>query len=140
MCTLMYHSPAVNCCAEKGPDGKPRDPFQFTQYLPMVDETGEVFTFSTSSRGGISALAALARQYARSRVAHPDAFPVIELQVDGYTHQSYGRIKVPKFLVVGWEDKATFFKAVGIEGPPAEQGEFGSESARNERLHSFLRR
>jgi hypothetical protein len=115
---------------EKDAKGEPRDPWQLTQYLPMVDETQETFTFSTSSRGGIGAIAGLARHYARGRAAHPDAFPVVELQVDAYQHSNsaYGRIKVPKFMVVGWESKSTFFKTAGMESPGAE-GDFGAEVA-----------
>jgi hypothetical protein len=111
---------------EKDPTGAPRDPWAMTQYLPMVDETGELFTLSTSSRGGIGALAALARQYARGRAAHPDAFPVIELQIDTYTHSNpaFGRIKVPKFVCVGWEAKSTFFKAAGLDTPTTSEGDF----------------
>jgi hypothetical protein len=113
---------------EKDASGAPRDPWQLTQYLPLVDETGELFTFSTSSRGGIGAVATLARNYARGRATHPDAFPVIELQVDAYQHSNsaYGRIKVPKFVCVGWESKATFFKAAGMESPATEQDDFDS--------------
>src|SRR6516165_2607157 len=29
--------------------GKPKDPWQFTNYLPMMNEAGELFTFTTSS-------------------------------------------------------------------------------------------
>jgi hypothetical protein len=115
---------------EKDAKGEPRDPWQLTQYLPMVDETQETFTFSTSSRGGIGAIATLARQYARGRAAHPNDFPVVELRVDAYQHSNsaYGRIKVPELTVVGWEPKSTFFKAAAIESPAAE-GDFGAETA-----------
>ena len=34
---------------EKDDKGQIRDPWQLTQYLPAVDETGEVFTFSTTT-------------------------------------------------------------------------------------------
>jgi hypothetical protein len=123
---------------EKGPDGKARDPFQFSQYLPLCDEAGEVFTFSTSARGGISALAALARQCARGRAAHPDKFPVIELQVDSYQHSTFGKIKTPKFVVVGWESKSTFFKAAGLDSPNSGQGgDFGAETADEEMSDSI---
>jgi hypothetical protein len=117
---------------ENGPDGKPRDPFQFTQYLPMIDEAGEVFTFSTSARGGVGALAALARQYARGRAAHRDAFPVIELRSDSYPHAVYGRVKFPVFKIIGWESKSTFWKAAGMEAPIAEQSDFGHSEPANE--------
>jgi hypothetical protein len=104
--------------------GKPRDPWQLTQYLPMMAEDQELFTLTTSSRGGIGALATLARAYARRRVAHPGQFPVIELGVDAYQHSNstYGRIKVPTLKVIGWEPKATFLKAAGMDGPePIDQ-------------------
>jgi hypothetical protein len=116
---------------EKDAAGAPRDPWQLTQYLPMVAEDGEIFTFSTSSRGGIGAIAVLARMYARGRKSNPDKFPVIELQVDAYQHSNsaFGRIKVPKFVAVGWENKGTFFKAAGLEMTDTEEGNFGAEPA-----------
>jgi hypothetical protein len=88
----------------------------------MIDESGDLFTFSTSARGGIGAIATLARDYARGRAPHPGAFPVVELQVDAYQHSNsaYGRIKVPVFKCVGWEAKATFLKAAGMETPAAD--------------------
>jgi bifunctional DNA primase/polymerase-like protein len=36
--------------------GEKRDPWQFTNYLPLLAESGELFTFTTSSRGGIGAI------------------------------------------------------------------------------------
>jgi hypothetical protein len=59
--------------------GKPRDPWQFTNYLPLMNEKGELFTFTTSSRGGLGAIADLSRRYARHRKRHPNVFPVIAL-------------------------------------------------------------
>ena len=107
---------------ERDATGAPRDPWQLTQYVPMIDESGDLFTFSTSARGGIGAIATLARDYARGRAPHPGAFPVVELQVDAYQHSNsaYGRIKVPVFKCVGWEAKATFLKAAGMETPAAD--------------------
>ena len=97
--------------------GQLRDPWCLTHYLPMVDEAQEIFTFSTTSRGGTGALADLARYYAKQFRAHPNEFPVIELQVGAYQHQNphFGRIKVPDFKRVGWEPKNTFWKAVGAD-------------------------
>jgi len=40
--------------------GVPRDPWQFTNYLPLLDEQGGIFTFATSSRGGLTAIGDLA--------------------------------------------------------------------------------
>src|SRR6266516_2505880 len=65
---------------EAGPDGKPRDPWQSTRFVYLVDpETAEAFTFSTSSWGGRSAVVDLADQIARMRFAHPNAVPIVEL-------------------------------------------------------------
>jgi hypothetical protein len=119
---------------EKDASGAPRDPWQLTQYLPAVDESGELFTFSTSSRGGIGAIATLARAYARGRAAHPDAFPVVELGVDAYQHSNsaYGRIRVPTLKLVGWESKGTFFTAAGIDAPGPKGDDFGAEATADE--------
>jgi hypothetical protein len=103
---------------ENDSQGKPRDPWALTQYVPMVDETGEIFTFCTTSRGGINALADLARHYGCSRHTHPNDFPVAELQCETYQHSSpqFGRIKVPAFKTVGWAPKADFWRTIGVEG------------------------
>jgi hypothetical protein len=61
--------------------GNRRDPWQFTNYLPMMDDQGELYTFTTSSRGGLGAIAHVARRYAQHRRRHPDVFPKITLRV-----------------------------------------------------------
>jgi hypothetical protein len=83
---------------------QPRDPWQWTNYVPMLDEQHELYTFTTSSRGGASALGSLLRQYSRHRRLHPNEYPVIELGVGSYQHakKEYGRVKYPEFKVVGW--------------------------------------
>ena len=55
---------------------EPRDPWQFTNYLPMMDENGVLYTFTTSSAGGratvsdwhdaMGATAGTTRMYIRS--------------------------------------------------------------------------
>jgi hypothetical protein len=106
--------------------GKPRDPWALTQYVPAIDESGDLFTFCTTSRGGINALADLSRYYGRNRHAHPDEFPVVELSVETYQHSNpqFGRIKVPSFKPVGWSLKHDFWDTIGTEVPstPAASG------------------
>ena len=70
-----------------------------TFYVPMVDDTGEVFTFSTTSRGGKNAVADILRHYSRNRNANPGKYPVMALESDVYQHSNaqYGRIKYPVF-------------------------------------------
>ncbi len=85
--------------------GVPRDPWRFSVKLVLADpNTGELFTFSTWSKGGRRALDKLCEAYARERTRHRDDWPVIELQVDSYQHpdKSRGRIKVPVLKIVGW--------------------------------------
>jgi hypothetical protein len=81
---------------EAGPDG-PKDPWQLTNTLPLVKlDDGEEFKFTTSSRGGIGALAKLAGQFARVRAQHPSEWPIIALEVGSYQHETYGKIKFPR--------------------------------------------
>src|SRR5262249_17578819 len=99
--------------------GEPRDPWQFTNYLPVLNESGELFTFTTASRGGISAIAELCRRYSQHRRRHPDVLPLIALDVDSYQHKlkEYGRIKIPRLTPRGWEPKSKFdaaFAAAGV--------------------------
>jgi hypothetical protein len=98
--------------------GEPRDPLQFTNYLPLMSESGELFTFAISSRGGINAIGELCRRYSQHRKRHPDVLPMIALNVDSYQHKvkEYGRIKYPKFAPMGWQPKATFDAALAAAG------------------------
>src|SRR5262249_632065 len=84
---------------DKDSGGEPRDPWQITYYLPMMDETMQVFTFTTTSRGGANAIGGVCRSYSRSLQAHAKEFPVIELQCNSYEHskREFGRIKYPEF-------------------------------------------
>jgi hypothetical protein len=93
---------------ETDDDGKPRDPWQFSNYLILrrVDHD-EIFTFVTSSKGGLSAIGELCKGYGKTMRQKPDQSPVIELGVDSYQHRdrSLGRIKFPTFVVVDWVAK-----------------------------------
>jgi hypothetical protein len=65
---------------ELGPDREPRDPWQNTRFVHLIDpQTAEAFTFSTSSWGGIDCVINLADQIKRMRSTHPDAVPLVEL-------------------------------------------------------------
>src|SRR5258708_1012624 len=96
----------------------PRDPWQFTYYLVMKDpdiqEEGEgVYTFSTASVGGRTAIADLCKLYGHKRREHDNykkAYPVVALKVGSYMHpnKAFGKIKTPALLVIGWASKAVF--------------------------------
>ena len=98
--------------------GEPRDPWQFTNYLPMMDEGGKLYTFATSSAGGLTAVSDLVRRYGQHRRRHPDVYPIVMLGVDSYQHKKkeYGRIKYPKFIPAGYEPKAKFLAALEAAG------------------------
>jgi hypothetical protein len=87
---------------EAGPDGEPRDPWQSTRFVHLVDPmTAEPFTFSTSSFGGRAAVSDLADQIQRMRYARPDAVPVVELHTAPMLTR-FGRKSKPWFKVVDW--------------------------------------
>lgn len=94
--------------------GRERDPWQFSNYLVMkkTGESGDdaLFTFTTSSRGGLNAIGELCKVYGKEMRQRPDEFPIVSLEVGSYNHsnKAYGRIKFPIFKVVGWAPKAEF--------------------------------
>ena len=121
--------------------GERRDPWQFTNYLPMMNEKDELFTFTTGSRGGISAIAGLARRYANHRRRHPDVFPLIALDVDSYQHpnREFGRIKFPVFAPAGYAPKAGFVAALTAAGiVTAEPAEPAPAEAEKDALDGML--
>jgi hypothetical protein len=89
--------------------GSPRDPWQFSNHLVLADpeDDGQIYTFATSSKGGLTAIGALCSTYGQAMRQHPDEWPIVELDVGSYAHsnKSYGRIKFPIFEVVGWAPK-----------------------------------
>jgi len=110
--------------------GKARDPWQFTNYLPLMNEKGELFTFTTSSRGGLGAIADLSRRYAR----HRNVFPVIALNVDSYQHKirELGRIKFPVFEPAGYAPKNDFLTALAGAGLIAAEPETAEADPKDE--------
>lgn len=89
---------------ESDSDGKPRDPWQWTNELPLISKDGSVDIFATSSRGGLNAIGELCKDYGAAMRAKPDKLPVIALGVGSYQHSNreYGRIKYPIFEIVNW--------------------------------------
>ena len=93
--------------------GRERDPWQLTNYLLLKgteDDDSELYTFTTSSKGGLNALGDLCKVYGKAMGMHADEYPVIAIGIDSYDHpnRSFGRIKVPTFKVVGWAPKSMF--------------------------------
>lgn len=117
---------------ETDDNSRPRDPWQLTNYLLLKDPDGDqLYTFATSSRGGLNAIGELCKTFGRQMRQRPTQFPVIELNVDSYRHsnKAYGKIFVPKFDVAGWAEKAEFAEALEA----ADQEAAAEDKARKER-------
>lgn len=98
--------------------GQPRDPWQLSNYLIMKDpESNQLYTFTTSSRGGLNAIGDLCKRYGKEFRMRPDEFPIVSLDVDSYRHpnKQYGKIFVPIFTIAGWAPKAEFSDALEAE-------------------------
>jgi hypothetical protein len=99
--------------------GQPKDPWQFTSYLPMIaDDDGEIFTFTVSSKGARDALGKLTRTYAAHRRRAPRELPVVGLASDGYNHpnRAFGYIKTPIIQVTGWAEVSRFDETMALAG------------------------
>jgi hypothetical protein len=85
-------------------DGKPQDPWQLTNYLPLEHaETHELLCFVTSSRGGIKAVGRLLKHCKRVSKTDADFLPLVQLKTGGYDHpnKQFGWVNEPIFAVCG---------------------------------------
>ena len=63
-------------------DGRPRDPWQLSNSLVLLElELNEFFTFNSSSKGGLGAVGELSKIYGKHIRQKPDEMPIIELDV-----------------------------------------------------------
>jgi hypothetical protein len=106
--------------------GQPRDPWQLTNIAILKDPDGDqIYTFATSSKGGVSAIGELAGAYGKAMRQRPDEYPVIALNVRSYKHpnKNYGKIFTPKFDIVGWAPKISFDGALDAANTEAAEEE-----------------
>jgi hypothetical protein len=102
--------------------GKPRDPYQLTNYLVMVDvNTKKVYTFVTASFGGRGEVANLCKVYGKNIREAPDKFPVVSLDVGSFKSKdrSIGKVGKPVFTITGWveaEDWISIVKGASAAG------------------------
>jgi hypothetical protein len=105
--------------------GKPRDPWQLSNYMLVKGKAdGELYTFTTGSKGGRDAIGDLCKNYGSLMSQHPKDYPVIAIGVRSYEHpnRSYGRIKTPEFKIVGWADKSAFQPDLGeVADEPSDE-------------------
>ncbi|HEU4762907.1 MAG TPA: hypothetical protein VFS74_11350 [Gemmatimonadales bacterium] len=102
-------------------EGRPRDPWQFTNELPLVSMDGEELVFSASSKGGINAIGELCIAYSKGRkMKPPGAVPVIEIGTSSYKHsdKTYGLIYTPTLKLVDWIEGDVLPQAATDEPDP----------------------
>lgn len=108
---------------EEDSSGKPRDPWQFTNELPLVTMDGEEVVFTTSSKGGINAIGELCIAFAKGRKMKPiGAVPVIEIDTSSYKHsdKTFGTIYTPVLKLVDWVEDGNFLPLSASSAPDDE--------------------
>lgn len=109
---------------EQDDKGTPRDPWQFSNLALMRSEgkKGELYTFTSASKGGIGAVGRLCTAYGNEMRERSDEFPIITLGIDSYVHsnKAFGRIKFPVFNIVGWANKSVFDDVEPAEDKPVK--------------------
>jgi hypothetical protein len=84
-------------------DGGTKDPWQFTNQVVMTNvEDGSVYTFSTSSKTGLSAIGKVMLEYGHHVRQAPDEYPVVALQRGSYRDRrpGIGEVRFPVFEFV----------------------------------------
>ena len=88
---------------EKDAGGTPRDPWVNTRLVYFCHPvSAAMYTFSTSSGGGRSAVSALAGAIKRMRTAQPTAVPIVKSGGEEMPTK-FGVKSKPKFEIVGWK-------------------------------------
>jgi hypothetical protein len=92
--------------------GEPRDPWCATHFACLAPSNmTPVYTFISSSYGGVEALKDLSAEYGKRLKLGGGGYPLVELAVDAYNHKNprFGRIRKPRFLpVIEWVASARF--------------------------------
>lgn len=86
---------------EQDDKGVPVDPWVFTNSVVLYDpEDGQLYTFSTRSKGGINALGRVVKAFNAHVKAYPDEVPTVTLGSDSYPHAKYGKIMIPMLNIL----------------------------------------
>ena len=98
---------------EQDRDGDLRDPWQFTNSLVLIDPVSKanIYTFTTTSRGGFGAIAELCKAHAK---APAGSYERISLEVGQYQHndRSIGKVKFPIFKALEHVQAAPYDEAL----------------------------
>lgn len=113
-------------------EGRPKDPWNFTNELPLADpDDGEQFTYSASSKGGIGCIGNLCKAYARAPERMQGLIPVLELGRDSYMHPVYKKTYIPVLKIAGWVENGSVPVPApdgGSEDEPAPKASAGSKT------------
>jgi hypothetical protein len=104
---------------EPDADGKPRDPWAFTNELQLMSPDGDLYIYSTTSESGKRDLGQLCGAYTEGLKQHPRQVPVVTLGRSSYVHKQYGKLYTPELKIVDWTDESV----LAIAAPPTEAGE-----------------
>jgi hypothetical protein len=86
-----------------GLDGKPKDCWQNTRYIYLTNtRTAETSTFTNSTAGIRACYKLLGEAVGNMRKAHPNAYPVVELD-SAPMPTSFGTKLRPHFKIVDWK-------------------------------------
>ena len=110
-------------------DRKQQDPWQSTSVLFLMDSEADMYTYSPSSAGGRNAVIALCGAYGKLMRQHPGELPVLEIGVDSYRHETYGKTYVPVLKIVGWHSELDFDEAQANEEAEAAAREISEQPA-----------
>jgi len=103
------------------------DPWQFTRFLPLVDpESGQIYVYSTTSKGGRFALADLQDAYAdHLEKGAEGAAPRVALMSET-GHGEYGEFEKPVLKIVDFVDPPPGLKPIRPPSPAAVALEYGA--------------
>jgi len=102
-------------------NGNRRDPWVYTHLMVMKapGKRGQLYTFTSNSAGGKTAVGSLSRAYGEEMRERPDEYPIVELHAGSYPHRNpaIGDVDVPEFKLVGWANKSEFDAAKEAAAP-----------------------
>jgi hypothetical protein len=105
-------------------NGGVKDPWQLSNQVVMtgVEDSDEVYTFTTSSKTGRSSFGEVSVAYGHHIRQAPDEYPVVELHRRSYHHRQFGEQRVAVFKIVYWVPAAPHVAALAkFMGNAAEQ-------------------
>lgn len=109
---------------------EPRDPWQFTNELTLVDGDGETYIYATASKGGIGAIGRLCKVYGKEYRQRPGMVPIVELATDFYMHKDYGKTYFPIFNLVDWvSEEELLASGAADEGGGSDERAVATEPA-----------